>query len=226
MIAVTGAAFVFSVLALAVGLLNFWRDTNSPSALDAPSLSSALADMLMLRNLGGGGDGCNNKDESFSQSRRYFHHALFYGFVLCFASTCAAAFYEHVLGRIAPYPLLSLPVLLGIAGGLAMLVGIAGLIQIKVAADPAPASRLLLDIDYSFLVLLFLAAATGLLLLAMRGADAMPLLLALHLGVIVALFLILPYSKFVHAGYRAAALLRAAAERPRRVQRGAAATGA
>ena len=220
MIAVTGAAFLFAMLALVVGVVNFWRDTNSASALDAPSVLAAFADIFTLRNLGGGGDGCNNKNEAFSQSRRYFHHALFYGFLLCFSSTCTAAVYEHIFGWISPYPLLSLPVLLGAVGGIAMLVGIVGLIQIKVAADPAPASQLLLDIDYAFLVLLFLAAATGLILLAARSGAAMGALLAVHLGVIVSLFLILPYCKFVHGIYRAAALLRYAAERPRRAQSG------
>lgn len=216
MIAITGAAFVFAVLALAIGAIRFWRDTNSPSALDAPSLLAALSDVFTLRNLGGGGDGCNNKDETFSQSRRYFHHALFYGFLFCFASTCTAAIYEHVFGWVSPYPLFSVPVLLGTLGGIAMLIGIAGLVQIKLTADSAPASKLLLDIDYSFLVLLFVAAATGLLLLAMRSTAAMGALLAVHLGVIASLFLMLPYCKFVHGIYRAAALLRYAAERPRR----------
>jgi citrate/tricarballylate utilization protein len=224
MIAIAGAAFVFAIVAMAMGALNFWRDTNGLGAADGSSFLSAFADVFTLRNLGGGGYGCNNQDESFSQSRRYFHHALFYGFLLCFASTCTAAIYEHIFGWISPYPIFSLPVLLGAVGGAAMLVGTAGLFQIKLSADPAPASQALLDIDYSFLVLLFLAAGTGLLLLAIRGTGAMSALLAVHLGVIVSLFLILPYCKFVHGIYRAVALLRYAAERPRRAQNVAAAT--
>jgi len=218
MIAITGGSFLFALLALGMGLRNFWRDTKSPAAAESSSFLSALSDMFTLRNLGGGGDGCNNRDESFSQSRRYFHHALFYGFLLCFASTCTAAIYEHIFGRISPYPFFSLPVLLGTIGGIAMLLGVAGLLQIKLTADQAPASRLLLDIDYSFLVLLFIAAGTGLLLLAVRATAAMGALLAVHLGVIVSLFLMLPYCKFVHGIYRAAALLRYAAERARRAR--------
>jgi citrate/tricarballylate utilization protein len=224
MIAITGAAFLFAILALAAGLVNFWRATNNSETVDAPSLFSGMRDIFTLRNLGGGGDGCNNKNETFSQSRRYFHQALFYGFLLCFASTCTAAFYEHVLGRLSPYPFFSLPVLLGTIGGIAMLVGIVGLLAIKLAADRAPASRLLLDIDYSFLVLLFVAAATGLVLLAARSTAAMPWLLAVHLGVIVSLFLVLPYCKFVHGIYRGAALLRYAAERSDRKRTTAPAT--
>jgi citrate/tricarballylate utilization protein len=40
----------------------------------------------------------------------------------------------------------------------------------------------------------------------------MGLLLVVHLGCVLALFITLPYGKFVHAGYRFAALLRFAAE--------------
>ncbi len=41
----------------------------------------------------------------------------------------------------------------------------------------------------------------------------MGLVLTVHLGLILALFLVLPYSKMVHTVYRSLALLRAAAER-------------
>ena len=41
----------------------------------------------------------------------------------------------------------------------------------------------------------------------------MGMLLAVHLGFILALFLLLPYSKLVHGVYRTAALLRAAIQR-------------
>jgi citrate/tricarballylate utilization protein len=41
----------------------------------------------------------------------------------------------------------------------------------------------------------------------------MPLLLAVHLGCVLAFFLTMPYGKFAHAVYRSAALLAWAAER-------------
>ena len=50
----------------------------------------------------------------------------------------------------------------------------------------------------------------------------MALLLAVHLGTVMALFLTLPYGKFAHAVYRVAALLKWAIERrqPNRLQVG------
>jgi citrate/tricarballylate utilization protein len=213
MVGIAGILFLFAVLALGMGFLNFWRDTGGGAVLQRRPLRKALGDVLTLRNLGGGGHGCNDRDETFSHTRQIAHQIMFYGFLLCFASTCAAAVYEHGFGLLAPYPLLSLPVFLGTAGGIGMIIGIAGLVWIKIARDPAPVAKALMGSDYALLILLFLAAATGLLLLALRHSAAMGMLLALHLGVILALFLALPYSKFVHGIYRSAALLRNAAER-------------
>jgi citrate/tricarballylate utilization protein len=214
MIVVAAGTLGFSTLALCMSARNFWRDTGGGSVIQVHPLTQAIVDVLTLRNLGGGGHGCNNTDEALSQNRRYAHHAMFYGFLLCFASTCSAALYEHVLGLLAPYAFLSVPVLLGTAGGLGMLVGTAGLIWVKIKTDPAPVAKAVLSNDYALLAQLLLSAATGLLLLILRDTRAMGVLLALHLGAVFSFFLALPYSKFVHGIYRSAALLRNAAERP------------
>jgi len=214
MVLLAGGTFLYALLALAMGARNFWRDTGGRAREigEARPLAKALHDVLTLRNLGGGGGGCNDRDGDFSDARRRFHHLMFYGFLLCFASTTTATFYDHVIGHPAPYPFWSLPVQLGTWGGLGMVVGTAGLLWLKVTGDQAPAARNLLGADYALLALLFLTAATGLLLLGLRGTGGMGVLLAVHLGVVLALFLVLPYSKMVHAVYRSAALLRNALE--------------
>ena len=217
MVAVAGSTFCFSLLALSMGVRSFWSETGS-FARARPMFSAfcgALKDMATLQYLGGGHkEGCSPRDEGRSNQRRYFHQAAMWGFVLCFASTCVAAFYDYALGRVAPYPFLSLPVMLGTIGGIGLLVGPAGLFWLKLRSDKTAMPIRHYGMDYAFLALLFVISLTGFMLLALRETAAMGLTLAIHLGFVLALFLTLPYSKFVHAFYRFAALLRFNAEKP------------
>jgi citrate/tricarballylate utilization protein len=69
--------------------------------------------------------------------------------------------------------------------------------------------------DLGFIALLCLTGASGLALALARAMPAMPLLLCVHLGAVMALFGTMPYGKFAHGVYRAAALLKWAIERRR-----------
>ncbi len=206
-------SFGYALVALAKGAVNFWRDAGPSEKVGIKALGIAAWDVLTLKNLGGGGNGCNDNTEAFSMRRRDLHHAMFYGFMLCFAATTAGFIFHTFFGWAAPYSLLSLPVILGTIGGVLLLVGTVGLFAMKLVDDPLPNARRMLSGDVAMLLLLAMASLTGLLLLIVRGSGAMPLMLAVHLGFILALFVVLPYSKMVHGVYRSAALLRRAAER-------------
>ena len=216
MVTVASVSFVFSLLALAIGFGRFWRDTGGTLAeLKQPRpLLQALHDAATLRYLGGGGGGCNDRDESFSNARRRWHHLMAYGFLLCFASTSTATVYDHFLGWPAPYPFWSLPVLLGTVGGLGLVAGTAGLFWMKLGGDHEPQAAKLLGADAGLLLLLLLIGVTGLLLLSLRATGGMGVALAVHLGFVLAFFVTMPYSKFVHGLYRTGALIRHAIERP------------
>ncbi len=222
-----GGAFGFALFALAMGALRFWRGVrpdNVPGARTDGAAAEAAHAALALKYLDGGhGDGCNDEDDRYTLRRRRFHHLTFYGFMLCFASTSVATLYHYVFGWVAPYPLTSLPVILGTVGGLGLLAGPAGLLWLNLRRDPAHGDTAQRPMDRGFIALLFLTSATGLALLAWRDTGAMAFLLATHLGVVMALFLTLPYGKFAHAVYRCAALLKFAIEKrqPNRLQLGA-----
>jgi citrate/tricarballylate utilization protein len=143
--------------------------------------------------------------------------------MLCFASTSVATVYHYAFGWIAPYALTSLPVLLGTVGGIGLLLGPAGLLWLNLRRHPLEGDVEQRPMDRGFIALLFLTSATGLALLALRDTGAMALLLAVHLGVVMALFLTLPYGKFAHAVYRSAALLKHTIEKrlPSRIALGA-----
>lgn len=212
--AIFGTAFGFAVLAIAAAVRAFWRDAGEPgAAVDVGKVLVATRDVATLRYLDGGGDGCTYPDETPSMARRWFHHLTFYGFLSCFAATIVAALYELLLGWPSPFPFWSIPVVLGTLGGVGLIVGPIGLLVLKTSADEVPYPRTGLDV--SFLVLLLLTSVTGLLLLALRESAAMGALLLVHLGVVLGVFLTMPYGKFVHAVYRYAALVRYAIERSR-----------
>jgi citrate/tricarballylate utilization protein len=200
------------LLALAVGFVRCWRESGPLADARGSAWKQALGDVLTLKYLDGGGVGCTYPDERQSQARRWFHHFTFYGFLLCFASTSVAAIYHYVFDWRAPYGYLSLPVALGTLGGLGLLIGPAGLYWLKQRRDPATSDGIQSGMDVAFIALLFLTSLTGLLLLSLRETAAMTPLLVVHLAIVAALFLTLPYGKFVHGLYRFAALVRYARE--------------
>jgi citrate/tricarballylate utilization protein len=223
LVAMFGAAFGWAVLALGVGATKFWKG-HSPGPLEPGATGEALRNALTLTYLDGGhGDGCNDADDRFTLWRRRFHHLTFYGFMLCFASTCVATLYHYALQLHAPYALTSLPVILGTLGGIGLLAGPAGLLWLNLRRHPMHGDARQKPMDRAFIVLLFATSLTGLALLAWRDTAFMALLLAVHLGTVMALFLTLPYGKFAHAVYRCAALLKWAVEKrqPNRLQLGA-----
>jgi citrate/tricarballylate utilization protein len=212
-LAMTIPALVLSAYFVAVfafGAVRFWRETRGSlsQTIDLKSFLRASKDAFGLEYMRGGGQGCNYPDERWSQSRRWFHHLVLWGFVLDLASTTVAAIYHNLLHRDAPYPYLSLPVVLGTAGGVMLVFGIIGLLWLKSKADPIPAHPPMLKLDVVFLWLLLLTSVSGLVLLVLRETALMGTLLTIHLGIVAALFLTLPYGKFAHVVYRYAALVK------------------
>jgi citrate/tricarballylate utilization protein len=209
--------FLWAVLALGIGVTRFLRDVSPATtgqAVAGGDAAEAAHDVMTLKYLDGGhGDGCHNEDDAYTLSRRRAHHLTFYGFMLCFAATSLATVYHYVFGWEAPYDLPSLPKILGAVGGVSLLLGTAGLFRLKWSRHPLHGDAAQKPMDYGFIALLFLTSLTGLLLWWLRGTDALALMLALHLGVVMALFATMPYGKFAHGIFRSAALLRYAVEK-------------
>jgi citrate/tricarballylate utilization protein len=214
MAALFGAAFLYAIVAIFMSMRAFWHDIGEPVGMttDAAALWQAIRDAASLRYLDGGGVGCFNKNDQPTDRRKIFHHLTFYGFLLCFAATCVGTLYHYLLAREAPYAWWDLPVVLGTLGGIGLLIGPLGLLIAKRQRDPALADQSRTGMDAAFILMLFMTALTGIALLLLRDTSAMGPLLALHLGVVFALFISLPYSKFVHGIYRFVALVRYARE--------------
>ena len=221
MVSLFGGVSIFVWLALSIGVARCWRDIHPDTEATGVGrnisrtrrrITRTLRDVLSLRHLHASGQDCVTAEETRTPWRRWFHHCTFYGFMLCFASTAVAAIYHTIFGWEAPYPYTSLPVLLGTVGGVGLLVGPAGLLIQRRLRDPELGDSAQRGLDESFIALLFLTSVTGLALLVLRHRAIMGVLLIVHLGAVLALFLTLPYGKFVHGLYRTAALLKYSGE--------------
>jgi citrate/tricarballylate utilization protein len=199
-----------AVAAMVASGLRFWRDTGARlrDLLDAGALLTAARESLDLEYLRGGGEGCYYPSELPSGSRRLLHSLVVSGFATAFAATVAAAVMQDLLGLEPPYPLWSPPVVLGTLGGATLIAGTTGLLLLKWRSDPRPASSRMIAGDYGFLATLDVVSVTGMLTLALRSTPALGAILVIHLGTLAALFLTMPYGKFVHLVYRYAALVR------------------
>ncbi len=204
---------LYVLVAFVMGFVNFWRDQGAhpTGPVGAQALWQAIKDAASLKYLDGGGASCD--DDEIVDHRKLYHHLTFWGFVLCFGSTLTATGYHYLLGLEAPYPWWDLPVLLGALGGVGLLIGPVGLLRAKLRRNPTLRDPASFGMETAFIAMLFLTGLTGLLLLALRETPAMGLSLAVHMGVVFALFLTMPYGKFVHGLYRFGALVRYAIER-------------
>lgn len=213
MVVVFSLAGLYVLAVLCAGLLRFWQAAGAGRFPRGDTLARAIGNALSLENLGGGSEGCTYPDQEHpSRVRRVFHHLTFYGFLLCFAATVVAAVFDNFFGWKAPYPLLSIPVVFGTVGGIALVAGAAGLLWLIGRRDPDLIDSKQTGMDVAFIVMLLLVGVTGLLLLGFRESAAMGTLLAVHLGVVLGLFVTMPYGKFVHGVYRLAALVRSKSE--------------
>ncbi|WP_300037509.1 tricarballylate utilization 4Fe-4S protein TcuB [uncultured Roseobacter sp.] len=214
MVAVFAPAFVLPLMAVAFGLRRYWHDVGG-TRISLAHLQEALGHAGRMRNLKGGhGDGCNfEQEEQFTHARRWAHHAVMYGFLLCFASTSAGTVMHYGFSMPAPYGPLSLPKLFGVSGGVLLTAGCVWMMRLRHLASGDLSDKTTYGADTAFIALLGFVAASGLALYAFGATPALTVLLALHLGSVLSFFLLMPYTKMAHGFYRLAALIRDAQQK-------------
>ena len=210
------------------GLVAFVRDRGGPrhALLDPQLWLRAIREAASLRWLGASGNDCYYPDlDRPSPTRRITHHVLAYGFLITFASTVSAAFAQYILGQRPPFGWVSVPVILGTVGGIAVsAAAIAFVVMGRREASQVTAEEGE-SMDLAFLVALLLVSVTGIALLAtQKAAGVIHAVLLIHLATVLAFFILLPYGKMMHAVYRFGALLKNAhesREEERRLEPGA-----
>ena len=203
------ALVAFAAVAWVMTARSFAREARVARPAGLAEVVAVARDALGLRGMAGGGEGCYfPNEERRTDRRRRLHVLVVGGFVLANVSTALAALSQHVLGSLPPYPVISAPVLFGIAGGVATIVGTTGLIALQARAAGRLISREMLRTDWAFLVVFDLVSVTGMLTLILRETPLMPTMLLLHLATLAALFVTVPWGKFTHVLYRLVALFQ------------------
>jgi len=202
-------AFLAPLVIIGIALRDYWR-TIEGKKVEWSQIKQAFCSTAKMKNLSGGhGEGCNYEaGDRFSNKRRWFHQATMIGFLLCFASTTSATLLHYLLDIQAPYPVLSIPKLLGLPGGLLLVVGCGGLAWLKCKAVKSLGATDKWGGEMAFTLLLGATGASGLLLFFLTGTGWVPSILGIHLGLVLTLFLLMPYSKMVHGFFRLASLIK------------------
>ncbi|PAF48266.1 citrate utilization protein B [Helicobacter sp. 12S02232-10] len=204
-----GIVGVFVFCALGAGFVRFFSHIQKKEEITSSSICQAFFDAFSLKYLGGhNNDGCTYPKDERSSLRKIFHHFTFYGFLSCFVATSLGAFYEHFLNLHAPYAFLSLPKLFGTFGGISLCIGTLGLFILKLIADARLKSLKTMGMDYAFIFSLFIVSLSGLILMIFRESQGMAFLILFHLSTVLALFIMMPYGKFIHGFYRLGALIK------------------
>ena len=210
LVVLVGLPSLWTVGVLGAAVARYWHDTHGRLGyLTRPRLwASVLADGVQLRHLRGAGEPCGYPQQTPNPARRRLHLAVTYGFGLCVLSTTSAAVLQEGFDQTPPYPVLSVPVLTGTAGGLALMAGSVGLVLLKGRSDTRLGTDTMRRADYGLLWALLILALTGLLTLTFRDGALFRPVLVIHLAAVMVAFAITPYTKFVHWIYRLLALYK------------------
>lgn len=201
---------VFAFAVFAAAGVTYWRRVGGASKrLSWSAVAKAVGYAATLRYLRGGGQDCYYPEDTVpSPARRHLHALVAYGFGLCFLSTIVAAVMQDIIGQNPPYPVLSVPVMSGIVGGVGIVIGTIGLLRLKMHSSQVTSVREMTIKDYGLLVALAFLALSGLATLAARSTPAFGLIFLVHLAAICLTFAAAPYSKFIHVLFRFLALVR------------------
>lgn len=208
LLVLVAAPSLYALVVLTAAAARYWRFTHGPlrALLRPRTWAHALREALTLRHQTGADEGCTYPGDRPTMSRRVLHQFVMIGFLLTFLSTAAAAFEQYFLSFLPPYPYLSVPVVSGLVGGVAQVVGCIGLLRLKQLSDPDQGTAVMKHADVAFLWSLIVLNGTGLLVLFTRTTPAFSELLVVHLAAVIVAFSIAPYTKFVHFIFRTLAI--------------------
>jgi citrate/tricarballylate utilization protein len=178
---------------------SYWKSISSEKKGPGVGIMSVLKgiyDAFSHRNFRGGGAGCNFPSEKGGNFRLIFHPMVFFGFI---AALISISFYPDTS------PVISYSYL---AGSLLMFIGASALITGKEISWKSAEVRGMRGIDMPFSILISLSGITGVLLILFLGSGHDWIIFGIHDALVLSLFLLAPFGKFIHPVFRILALIK------------------
>ena len=202
---------VYVIIAFLYQGTRFVKGIGGFSSSFTRSLLLALRDALFHTWFRDGMLSCGYSGESYCMLKRLFwapHAMIMYGMLLLVIATIAAAVYKNVLGILSPYPLYSIPVLLGVTGGVLTFLGVLVVLQDYRGSEVELRVEEEKYLNLALIITIALPVITGLLTLTLRTTNLMGLIYTIHMGTVIGFFLYIPFSKLNHAIFRYLALAK------------------
>jgi len=202
------------ILAIYIALTLLYQSTMFVRGIGIKELSDlflssfllALKDVVFHTWFRDGILSCGYRNEDYYMFKKLFwvfHVMIMYGALLLILATITAAVYKNVFGIFSPYPFYSIPVLLGVTGGILALLGLLIVVySYKGSEEVELRAREEKSLNLAFSISILLPVITGLLTLISRSTNFMSMIYIVHLGTVIGFFLYIPFSKFNHTIFR------------------------
>jgi CitB-like protein len=192
---IAGSLFLWSIIWTWYRAYVFWRQIGGSNRFPARYIPAAILRGTTWRYYASSTGRCSSAPGR-SSLRSWCHRGLLLGMVSCFLATLAGALQRYAFNVVPPYPYQSVPVALGLIGGIFMSAGATGLIYSRRVRRSSGKDDTYLTVE------LLAVGMSGLILLMLREAPIGIFLLYLHLILVADLFLRAPFSHLLHGPFR------------------------
>lgn len=194
--AVTVLVYVYTIAVWSWEGLYYWSKINEKRHINVIGLIKGIFDAIFHVNFKGGGSGCKVPKQNSRYFRLFAHSLVLFGFVI---ALIAISFYPDIYGIFGTIYLV---------GSLSLSLGTAALIYIHIEEKKDLRSQTQSKMDYPFTILLFLAGITGVIVPISMGTELFNWNFLIHDTLILVVFLIAPFSKFIHPVFRLVSLMK------------------
>ncbi|HLH85896.1 MAG TPA: hypothetical protein VKU79_03410 [Thermoplasmataceae archaeon] len=194
--ATTLAVYAYSIIMWTLSGIRFSRNSRSLRGTTSLGILMGLVSAFSHKYFRGGGVGCRYPSEESRFVRAALHSSLLYGFLLALFS-------------ISFYPNLNTTVLaIYTAASVLISAGSLGLLFSDVYDEKKTRSMEMYALDVPFVTLLLLSGLSGIIFALLSYTVFYGLAFIIHDALILDVFLLAPFSKFIHPVYRVISLSR------------------